>query len=94
MAKVTTTDDVKVKAPKEEVKEEALVELPKSDKVTIHLIPAEWDNEEFYIFGINGTIYQINTGVDVEVSRDLAELISNVKRARREADKRSKGNKK
>ena len=104
MAKVTTTEDVKASKKEkevpevkvEEVKEEAKEVAPKADeKVTIHLIPAEWDNEEFYVFGINGTLTQINTGVDVEVSRDLAERIANVKRDRLEARKRSaNGNKK
>ncbi len=50
----------------------------KKKTVMIHLIPAEWDNLEFEVFGLNDKTYQINTGEDVEVSAELAECIANV----------------
>lgn len=50
----------------------------KKKTVMIHLIPAEWDNQEFKVFGINEKTYQINTGEDVEVPWELAESIANI----------------
>ena len=72
---------------KEETKEEVKEE---KKTVTIHLIPSEWDNLEFEVFGMREKMYQINTGEDVEVSPELAELISNVSAARREARDRAR----
>lgn len=58
--------------------------------VLIHLIPAEWDNAEFILVGINGKRYQVNTGVDVEVPWYIAESIRNSKADAIEAVKRAK----
>lgn len=79
-------------ATKKEVKEEIKEEVKTDEKkpVTIHLIPSEWDNAEFYVFGMSGKLYQINTGEDVEVEWDLAESIANVAAARKEARERAR----
>lgn len=71
-----------------EVKEEKKEEKKKT--VMIHLIPGEWDNAEFEIFGINEKTYQINTGEDVEVPWELAESIANIVAAKKEASNRAK----
>ena len=73
---------------KEEKKVEEAVEEKKEEKkktVMIHLIPGEWDNSEFEVFGINEKMYQINTGEDVEVPWELAESIANIVAAKKEA---------
>ena len=81
---------------KEEKKvEEAVVEEKKAEKkkdtVMIHLIPGEWDNQEFEVFGIREKTYQINTGEDVEVPWELAESIANIVAAKKEAARNAKG---
>lgn len=99
--KVMTTEDIKpakVEEVKEEVKQtkkakvkEEIKEV-KPSKVTIHLIPAEWDYQEFVVCGINGTIYQINTGEDVEVPVEIAENLANAKRDMDECKRRARNN--
>ena len=74
----------KVEEAVEEVKEE------KKKTVMIHLIPGEWDNSEFEVFGINEKMYQINTGEDVEVPWELAESIANIVAAKKEAASKAK----
>ncbi len=71
-----------------EVKEEKKEEKKKT--VMIHLIPGEWDNQEFEVFGIREKTYQINTGEDVEVPWELAESIANIVAAKKEAAKNAK----
>lgn len=81
---------------KEETKvEEAVVEEKKEEKkktVMIHLIPSEWDNAEFEVFGMNEKTYQISTGEDVEVPWELAESIANIVAAKKEAANRARNN--
>lgn len=72
-----------------EVKEEKKEEKKKT--VMIHLIPSEWDNQEFEVFGIREKTYQINTGEDVEVPWELAESIANIVAAKKEAAKNARG---
>ena len=79
-------------AEKEKKVEEAVEEKKEVKKKTvmIHLIPGEWDNQEFEVFGIREKTYQINTGEDVEVPWELAESIANIVAAKKEAAKNAK----
>ena len=72
--------------------EEKVEKKEEKKTVTIHLIPSEWDNAEFYVFGINGKTYQINTGEDVEVPIALAKSIKNITNAKKTARTRAKNN--
>ncbi len=67
-----------------------MAEKKEEKTVLIHLLPAEWDNAEFIVVGINGRRWQINTGEDVEVPWFIAESIANSKADAVEAVKRAR----
>lgn len=61
----------------------------KEKKVTV-LVNREYEEQDSVVVGINGTLYQIQTDVEVEVPWFVAENLKNCKLAKEEMQKRAR----
>lgn len=72
-------DEAKAEKPKRKKTEPVKEKIP--DKVRIRLPRPTKGEDDTKLVGVNGKVYRIKKGVEVEVPRCVAEVLANAERA-------------